>query len=268
MPIHRLGAACWLLATPLFLVANIVIGLAWQDPPFSWAVHNISDLGNVTCGVWDIDRPRAVCSPWHTAMNGALIATGVLLALGVLLTWMRLGPGGTARTAQVLLLAAAAGFALAGLYPADMDENRHVLGAFLIFLLGNCAPLVASLARRSPVLGTVRWLSLAVGVTGLGGSVLFLTQVDLGFGVGGMERVAVFPLLVWTVLLGLRAGSAHERARSSAGAHSAGQASVRWLSSSAFLHHWLDRLRFEAPVAVPVGSVSGARWWPGQGWSS
>ncbi|WP_278045599.1 hypothetical protein [Micromonospora kangleipakensis] len=33
---------------------------------------------------------------------------------------------------------------------------------------------------------------------------LFLAQVALGFGVGGMERLAVFPLLLWTVELGVR----------------------------------------------------------------
>ncbi|PSK67176.1 hypothetical protein B0E53_00810 [Micromonospora sp. MH33] len=53
---HRLGAACWLLATPLFLAANVVVGLAWRQPPFSWATNNISDLGNVTCGRWDSTR--------------------------------------------------------------------------------------------------------------------------------------------------------------------------------------------------------------------
>ena len=50
----------------------------------------------------------------------------------------------------------------------------------------------------------MRGLSLALGLTGVAGTVLFLAQVDLGFGVGGMERVAAFPLLVWTVGVGIR----------------------------------------------------------------
>jgi hypothetical membrane protein len=45
----------------------------------------------------------------------------------------------------------------------------------------------------------MRGASLALGLTGLAGAALFLAQVDLGFGVGGMERIAVFPLLIWTV---------------------------------------------------------------------
>jgi hypothetical membrane protein len=200
----RLGAVCWLLATPLFLAANVVTGLAWRHPPFSWAANNISDLGNVTCGVWDTTRPRPVCSPWHAAMNGTTIATGVLLALGVLFTWSALGRGLAARVAQVLTVAAAAGYVLAGAYPADVHENNHFLAALLIFVLGNVGMLAAALARRSPALASLRGVSLALGLTGLAGTGLFAAQVDLGFGVGGMERVAVFPLLVWTVTVAVR----------------------------------------------------------------
>jgi hypothetical membrane protein len=204
MHFHRLGAYCWLLATPLFLAANVITGLAWQRPPFSWTTNNISDLGNVTCGLWDTTRPREVCSPWHAVMNSAFIATGALLALGVLLTWSALVRGGAARVAQVLTLVGAGGYLVVGAYPADVNENNHVLAALLIFVLANAGMLVASLSRRSPVLGSMRGPSLALGLTGLGGTALFLAQVNLGFGVGGMERVAVFPFLIWTVWIAVR----------------------------------------------------------------
>jgi hypothetical membrane protein len=204
MHIHRLGAHSWLLAAPLFLAANVITGLAWRHPPFSWATNNISDLGNVTCGMWDTTRPREVCSPWHVVMNSAMIGTGVLLALGIMLTWPVLGRGVSTRAAQLLTLAGAGGYILIGAYPADVNENNHFLAALLIFVLGNVGMLVASLARRSPVLGPMRGASLALALTGLAGTALFWDQVDLGFGVGGMERVAVFPLLIWTVAVAVR----------------------------------------------------------------
>ncbi|MEU1688377.1 DUF998 domain-containing protein [Micromonospora sp. NPDC005707] len=200
----RLGAACWLLAAPVFLAANVVVGLAWRQPPFSWATNNISDLGNVTCGLWDSTRPRPVCSPWHGGMNGAMAATAALLALGALLTWPALGRGVAATASRLLTLAAAAGYALAAAAPADVDENRHFVAALLIFVLGNLGMLVAALAGRSTVLGGMRATSVVLGSTGVAGVVLFLARVDLGIGVGGMERVAVFPLLLWTVLVAVR----------------------------------------------------------------
>src|SRR3954470_15969991 len=117
------GALCWAAAAPLFLAANVVVGLAWDDPPFSWATNNISDLGNVTCGVWDTTRPRYVCSPWHDAMNVALVLTAVLLLAGLMLTWRACGDGRAVRTGQGLLVLWTAGLALAGLFPADAHEN-------------------------------------------------------------------------------------------------------------------------------------------------
>jgi len=200
----RVSAYGLLLAAPVFLAANVIVGLAWSEPSYSWAVHNISDLGNVTCGVWDTSRPRQVCSPWHTAMNVGMVATGSLVALGVLLGWRVFGRGAAARAAQVLVTAGAAGYVLAGLYPADVDENNHLLAALLIFVLGNAGVVTAALARRSPLLASLRTVSAVLGLTGVTGTVLFLAQVDLGFGVGGMERVAVLPMLIWTFAVGLR----------------------------------------------------------------
>lgn len=148
--------------------------------------------------------------------TSATVTTGVLLALGVVLTWSVLGRGVAVRAAQLLTLAGAGGYVLAGAYPADVDENRHFLAALLIFVLGNLGMLLAALARRSTVLGAVRWWSLGLGLTGTAGTVLFLARVDLGFGVGGMERVALLPLLAWTVGVALRALAARRHRPESA----------------------------------------------------
>ncbi|MEU8071341.1 MULTISPECIES: DUF998 domain-containing protein [unclassified Micromonospora] len=200
---NRLAGACWLLATASFLAANVLVGLAWEQPRFSWAEHNISDLGNVTCGVWDTSRPRPVCSPWHPAMNAVFVGAGLLLALGAPLAHRALRPGRAAAVAVVSIVAAGFGYVLAGAYPADVDENFHVLGALLVFALGNAALFAAALGR-SPLLRELRAVSALLGLLGLAGTVLFLSRVDTGIGVGGMERVAVFPLFAWVTAAGLR----------------------------------------------------------------
>jgi hypothetical membrane protein len=200
---RTVGALCLVLAGPVFLLANVVVGLGWQDPTYSWAGNNISDLGNVTCGTWDTSRPRYVCSPWHVTMNASMVATAVLLTVGIVLTWWAVGRGGAVRTAQVLALLGSAGFGLVGLYPADVDENMHVLGALLIFVVANAAAVVAGFARRDTLLGTMRRVSLGLGVSAFVGTVLFLAQVDIGIGVGGMERVPVFLPLLWMGLVGV-----------------------------------------------------------------
>ncbi|PWR09106.1 DUF998 domain-containing protein [Micromonospora acroterricola] len=199
----RLGALCWVVAAPIFLVASLVTGLRWRQPTYSWATNNISDLGNVHCGIWDTSRPRYVCSPWHPLMNAAVLTTAVLLAAGLLLTWRLVGRGAVVRSAQTLLLLAAGGYALAAVHPADVDENLHVLGAFLIMGVGNLGLLLAGLAPGSTLLGRWRRLTLAAGLTALAGTVLFFAQEGAGIGVGGMERVAVLPFPLWACCLGV-----------------------------------------------------------------
>ncbi|MFG1766799.1 DUF998 domain-containing protein [Micromonospora parva] len=199
----RVGALCWLAAAPVFLVASLVTGLRWREPTYSWATHNISDLGNVHCGNWDTTRPRYVCSPWHLLMNAATLATAVLLAVGLLLTWRILGRGPVVRSAQTLLLLATGGYALAAGYPADVDENLHVLGAFLIMGVGNVGLVLAGFAPSGTTLGRYRRLTITAGLIALAGTALFAAQQGLGIGVGGMERIAVLPFPLWVCCLGV-----------------------------------------------------------------
>ena len=209
----RIGALCLLVAAPLFLAANVIIGLAWHDPPFSWATNNISDLGNVTCGIWDTTRPRYVCSPWHGAMNASMLLTAALLAIGMIFTWRVPGRGFAVRAARALLLLAAMGYALAGAFPADVDENLHFLGAILIMGMGNIGLLVAGLAPRRTALGRTRAFTRSMVLIAVAGSVLFFTQQGLGIGVGGMERVAAFPTPVWACCIGAVLLAADPRGR-------------------------------------------------------
>jgi hypothetical membrane protein len=160
----------------------------------------------VTCGRWDTTRPREVCSPWHAVTNGTFVATGLLVAAGVLLTWSVLGHGVATRTAQLLTLGAGTGWVLAGVYPADVNENNHFLATLLI-VVGNLGMIAAALARQPSLLGSMRPFSLVLGAIGITGTVLFFNQVDLGFGVGGLERVAIFPSLVWTTVVAGRSFS-------------------------------------------------------------
>ncbi|MFC4068476.1 DUF998 domain-containing protein [Actinoplanes subglobosus] len=186
-----------MVAAPLFVLVNVVVGLAWADPGFSWAFHNVSDLGNVGCGVWDESRPRYVCSPWHVAMNVGLVVTAVLLLAGLMLT-RELGAVG--KGAWWLMALGAGGLGLAGVFPADVNENWHVYGAVLVFVCGNAGLVLAG--RRIP--GWAGWATSGLGVAGLVATVLFMRQDGLGVGVGAVERVAVFPLMVWACVAGSR----------------------------------------------------------------
>ena len=196
MRFPRLGALCWIAAAPLFLIVQLVTGLRWRQPSFSWSANNISDLGNLTCRVWDTTRPRYVCSPWHDVMNAGMVLTAVLLLAGLALVWPTLGDGRAVRAGRRMVLLGAVGFGMVGLFPADTHENLHMLAAVLIFAVGNAGVLLVGWDR-------LRVFSVTIGLIGLIGVVLFFMQEGLFLGVGGMERVAVFPLPVWAAFAGV-----------------------------------------------------------------
>ncbi|MFJ3876869.1 DUF998 domain-containing protein [Streptomyces sp. NPDC090077] len=183
-----------------FFVVHGIVEAAWTRP-YSWARNNISDLGNARCALQPDPEPRYVCSPEHGLMNASFVTLGVLLVVGAALAggaalWRR---GGTAVTARLLLAGAGAGFVLVGLAPADVDENLHVLGALLVMAVGNAGLVLAGSGLGERVPAPLRWGAGLAGATALTALGLFLSHRYLGLGMGGMERVAAFPLLLWVL---------------------------------------------------------------------
>lgn len=183
MSMRHTAAWCWILAAPLFLAANVVAAVPWQ---FSWADSTISDLGRTSAS-------------WHGLMNATLLLTAVLLTVGAV-SLLR------GRLARVLLLLTSLGYALAGLYPVDVNENAHFVGGLLILLSGNASMVFAAYALRDelrPWLWLRDW-TLILAAIAIMGTVLFFARQGMGIGVGGMQRIAVFPLLVWATVVGLQ----------------------------------------------------------------
>ncbi|MFC6981888.1 DUF998 domain-containing protein [Streptomyces cirratus] len=149
----RIGYSAWIAGVVQFFVIHGIAQSAWARP-YSWARNNISDLGNAHCALQPEPEARYICSPEHALMNASFVALGVLLVVGVVLTggvlWRR---GRPAAAARVLLAGAGVGFVLAGLAPADVNENQHVVGALFIMAAGNLGLVVAGvgLAEHVPL---------------------------------------------------------------------------------------------------------------------
>jgi hypothetical membrane protein len=136
-------------------------------------------------------------------MNVSVVALGVLLAGGVLLTARCWGRGVASRGARSLLIVAAAGAVLVGLVPEDVHLGVHVLGAFLGIAVGNGGLILAGLIGRASPLGRLRPLTLPVGIVAMAATVLLFTGVTPAAWFGGMERLALYPLRCWMVLAGI-----------------------------------------------------------------
>ncbi|QBD75498.1 hypothetical protein EPA93_05560 [Ktedonosporobacter rubrisoli] len=196
----RFGALVWIIGSVQFFLCHLIVQSAWPTP-YSWSLNNISDLGNVNCQPWG-DNARYVCSPLHTVMNTSIIVGGLLIIVGIFAIeslWRR---SFISWAARVLLIIVGLAWLLVGLTPADVEENLHVLGALFIMIPGNLGLMLMVLSARYGYMKTIRILATLMGIIGLVATGLFFSGHYLTLGMGGMERVAVFPLQIWNFIAG------------------------------------------------------------------
>jgi hypothetical membrane protein len=198
----RLGALIWILAIQFF-IAQIIVQAAWTTP-FSLTANYISDLGNTTCGPYPVDSNMYVCSPLHAGMNASFITLGVIILLGAALVY-RAFPVGRARTiGLVLLTLAGPGPILVGLFPENVNITPHAIGAATHFVSGNLGIAVLGIAiaatHRQKLLAI---FSIIAGSVGVVATALFVSGHYLGTGIGGMERIAAYPLPLWLIVMGV-----------------------------------------------------------------
>jgi hypothetical membrane protein len=198
----RRGAIVWALAIQFF-IAQIIVQAAWTTP-FSLTANYISDLGNTTCGPYPVDSNMYVCSPLHAGMNASFITLGVIILLGAALIY-RAFPVGRARTiGLVLLTLAGPGPILVGLFPENVNITLHAIGAAAHFVSGNLGIAVLGIAiaaTHSQKLLAI--FSIIAGSVGVVATALFISGHYLGMGIGGMERIAAYPLPLWLIVMGV-----------------------------------------------------------------
>jgi hypothetical membrane protein len=183
----------------LYFIGQIVAQAAWTTP-YSLIDNRVSDLGSTACGRTVANT--LICSPLHALMNVTFVLTGVLILVGLFLTrsiWprRRLTTWGL-----VLLGVAGVGTILVGLSPENVNVVLHVVGALNI-PAGNVAMILLGLAIWRDRRGMAGF-SVAAGVVGLLGILAGPFLVILtGHGGGLVERIALYPLLIWLIVFGL-----------------------------------------------------------------
>ncbi len=180
-----------------------MVQIGWRTP-FSLTRNYISDLGNTACAPFPPGSSTMVCSPWHAAMNASFVFTGILIVLGAAL--VHRAPRATLLRNSGLALVALAGlgFVLVGFFPENVRTAPHRFGAALHFVGGNFGLILVGLAmlRARPPQTHAAMLTIAAGALGLLATLLFITGHDLGAGRGDMERLAAYPLPLWTTITG------------------------------------------------------------------
>ncbi|MGI0129434.1 MAG: DUF998 domain-containing protein [Thermoplasmata archaeon] len=185
-----------------FSVAMAVVQAKY--PGYSDAANYISDLGNTAL------------SPWYLRFNVSIVLLGVLAFVGILLGWGGFLPGGTRALGLLLLRVASAGAVGVGVFPENVNPTVHGVASLIVFAPGGGALLLLGAGMRR---GT--------GWHGLGGLSLLLgliTLVSLAYYVptqssnttvdpGRIERLVVFPILIWGFLAGVQLGRPRRASR-------------------------------------------------------
>lgn len=189
----RAGAGLIAFGVVQFSVAMAVVQYGY--PGYSDAANYISDLGNTAT------------SPWHWVFNISIILLGALAFFGILLAWSGFPPGGTRIVGLFLLLLASVGAILVGLFPENVNSAVHGVASLTVFGPGGVALVVLGSGWRPRT--AWHWLrptSVALGLVTLVSLAYYIpTQVNnTTWEPGFVERLIVFPILLWGFLVALQ----------------------------------------------------------------
>jgi hypothetical membrane protein len=147
-------------------------------PGYSISENVISDLGiGSTAGLF----------------NGSIIFLGLLIILSAI-TFHSFHKN---RTFTILLILTGIGAMGVGLFPENI-KPYHEIFAGITFIFGGLSEILSFTLLRFPMSIAVIFLG---GLT-FGSLVLFVLGIHLGLGAGGMERMIVYPVILWGVSFG------------------------------------------------------------------
>lgn len=215
-----LAGVCLLVGGLVAFVGIHLAGLVY--PGYSLSENFVSDLG-ATCSDLVANAPRdcVVMQPASTIFSLSTDALGILVVAAAYLIYQVRGP----RRLAALLGLTGLGALGVGLV-SEAYSPWHAIFSLATFLGGSLAALESfrvlprplgyvSLALGGIALVAIGWFSLAaLAERGVIGGL----SIWVPLGVGGTERMIVYPILLWVVMLGVLLMAAPESLGMRAGA--------------------------------------------------
>jgi hypothetical membrane protein len=193
-----LGLSNTAKAGAAFFLGGVQFALLWfisetLYPNYSVANNYISDLGT-TC------RSTGPCyvPPAWWLFNSSEIIFGILILVGVFFFY-RDYP-----YKPVALMLGLSGMSLIGVGTLNESFSPwHSIFSLLIFLFAGLSAIVTFRFQKAPL----SYFSAILGAITLVALILYVPDAGsfgnaLGIGAGGLERLIVYPVLVWTIAFG------------------------------------------------------------------
>jgi len=178
------------IAGTVFAFGMLTAGFLFPD--YSDSRQTISALG-AQCSTDASDC--VVHEPSAAIFNGSLILFGLLILISFFISRKEFLP--SAKIFFVFAVIAGLGGIGSGLFP-DNTGLMHELFAGVGFFFGSLTVISSFKIIRKPL----NYFSLLMGIISLSALVLFVSDVHLGLGSGGMERMIIYPILLWMVSFG------------------------------------------------------------------
>jgi hypothetical membrane protein len=160
-------------------------------PAYDVATNYVSDLG-ATCR----STPAAGCTvyePTSMIFNTSIVVLGLLILVGAYFLHRSFRD----RPATVMIALAGVGAMGVGLFP-ETTGVWHSVFSLVVFLFAGLGALVTARFQKKPLF----YFSIILGLFTLAALVLYVGGDFLGLGPGGMERMVVYPVLVWSIGFG------------------------------------------------------------------
>lgn len=157
-------------------------------PNYDVSTNAISDLG-ANC------TPTAcfVSQPASTIFNSSVL----LLGLAILVSAFFFHRAFRWKPATAIIVLSGIGAMGVGLFP-ETTGVWHSIFTLIVFLFAGLSAVVNSRFQKPPMF----YFSILLGLVTLVALLLRVGGVYLGLGSGGMERIVVYPVLVWAIAFG------------------------------------------------------------------
>ena len=175
----KVAGALFFIAVTQFVLGLIVSEALYSG--YSISDNYISDLG---------------VGPSSMIFNSSVFLMGLLLIIGAYF----LQRAFDFKILTVLLVLTAIGAMGIGIFTEDFGTIHSVV-SLIAFLFGGLSAIfsvICSYVHKFKLLEMpFSVIAVILGLMSLGALVLFMAGMALGLGVGGMERMIVYPLLMW-----------------------------------------------------------------------
>ncbi|MDA4125074.1 MAG: DUF998 domain-containing protein [Thaumarchaeota archaeon] len=166
------------IGTVQFGIFMIVAEAVW--PSYSVSTNYISDLG--------------ANLPSSQIYNPSIVVLGV----SVLVAALFLQRSFHWKPATCLMVLAGIGAVGVGLFPEGSPFSLHSIFSLVVFLFAGLSAIVTSRFQKTPL----SYFAMILGAGTLLALILYVGQIYLGLGAGGMERMVVYPVLLWAIGFG------------------------------------------------------------------